>query len=239
MPSLPYVPLMAASIIAAFIGLGSYFLDVSPPATTMTLTPPEARGSIGAPIVVAVVVRSDTPVNAFAGTVTFNPDILSVQSIDYNTSIADLWAEEPWYKNGDGTLGFAGGSTRTGGFTGEGTLLTITFTAKTPGKTALAVRDAQILQHDGLGTETTVNTPIDTLFTIDAAVAPTTAALPASSVIVRDNSLPSPDLNSDGRQSLADVSILMQYLLTGDPRGDLNGDGAVSLADLSLILTAE
>jgi hypothetical protein len=205
----------------------------------MLLTPSTTRGITGETIVVEVVVESEVPVNAFAGTVTFDPAVLAVASIDYNTSIADLWAEKPWYENGAGTVSFAGGSTKSGGFTGAGTLLTITFTGHTPGESPLVVENAQILQHDGLGSDTTVKTPIDTIFTIEADVAPTIPTSPETSVVVSDTLPPSTDLNGDGRQSIADVSILMQYLFTGDLRGDLNGDGQVSLADLSLILTAK
>jgi hypothetical protein len=44
------------------------------------------------------------------------------------------------------------------------------------------------------------------------------------------------DLSGDGTQSLADVSIFLQYLVTGNTAGDVNGDGRVSIADMSILL---
>lgn len=92
-----------------------------------------------------LVVTADTSVNAFGGTLIFDESILAVEKIDYNTSIADLGAKAPWMK-GSGTISFGGGTTKPGGFVGQGTLLTITFMARTPGKAAVSVQDIQILE---------------------------------------------------------------------------------------------
>ena len=105
-----------------------------------------------------ITVRSGEPTNVFSGTVVFDSSYLVVDKIDYNTSIADLWAVEPWYAEGDGTITFAGGSTQPGGYTGEGTLLTVTFRPIRTGVTDLGIDDVRILRHDGLGTEVNENT---------------------------------------------------------------------------------
>jgi hypothetical protein len=233
MPSLPYVPVLAASIIAAFIGMGSYLFQPSvPQEATLSLSPTSATRTAGEVVTVDVTVSSPLPVNAFGGFIRFDPTLLAVEKIDYNNSIADLWAEAPWYENGDGTIQFAGGTTRAGGFTGDGTLLTITFRTRGAGAGSVEIERGQVLQHDGLGTEVPLATPIDALFTIETAP-PTTNPRTAVAVASQNRTL---DLSGDGDQSLTDVSILLQYLLTGDERGDVNGDGVVSLADMSIVL---
>lgn len=228
--------ILVASIIAAFIGLGSYVMQVEAPATSMAISPSSATSLAGTEIVVHVVVESATPVNAFAGELLFDSTKLEVARIDYNNSIADLWAEEPWYKNGDGTIGFAGGSTSQGGFTGSGNIITVTFRSKGAGVSAVEITRAQILKHDGLGTDTEVATPIDALFTITAEVAPMVADNQATTQVVVASEGKSLDLSGDGKQSLADVSVFLQHLVTGNTAGDINGDGRVSIADLSILL---
>jgi hypothetical protein len=228
--------ILVASIIAAFIGLGSYVMQVEAPKTSMAISPNTATSLAGAEIVVHVVVESATPVNAFAGELQFDSTKLEVTRIDYNYSIADLWAEEPWYKNGDGTIGFAGGSTRIGGFTGSGNIITVTFRSKDAGVSTVEITRAQILKHDGLGTDTDIATPIDALFTVTAEVAPVVNESHRTTQVVVASKDKNLDLSGDGKQSLADVSVFLQYLVTGNTAGDVNGDGRVSIADMSILL---
>jgi hypothetical protein len=186
-------------------------------------------------------------VNVFAGELLFDTNTLEVVSIDYNISIADLWAEEPWYSNGDGTLTFIGGTTRSGGFLGTDTLITITFKAKEEGGGSLLISDATILQHDGLGSEAVLAEPIDALFTVTEQSTTSTTTTDANLIqAVRMGStynvvqsLPSTDLNGDGRQTIADTSTLLLHLGSSDMRYDLNGDGAVNFTDFNIILTAQ
>lgn len=227
---------MVASIIAAFIGLSSYVMQVEVPATSMAISPSSAMSLAGAEIVVQVVVESSIPVNAFAGELQFDSTKLEVARIDYNNSIADLWAEEPWYKNSDGTVGFAGGSTRAGGFTGSGTLITITFKSKVVGVSAIEITRAQILKHDGLGSDATIPPPIDALFTVTAEATPIVHMDQRTTQVVVTSTAVNIDLSGDGQQSLADVSVFLQHFVAGNLAGDLNEDGRVSLSDMSILL---
>jgi len=204
---------------------------------------PETKTIIeGEHFVVEVIVDSTVPVNVFAGELTFNSQTLQVASIDYNTSIADLWAEEPWYSNGEGTLTFAGGTTKRGGFIGEDTLITITFRAHNQGAGSLAIKNAHILQHDGLGTEAQLAAPIDALFTvktleeIEKVNLVQQSIAPSSYAVVRTP--PTTDLNGDGKQSIADISIFMLNLGSQDARFDFNLDGTVNLKDFNILLSA-
>lgn len=241
------VPLtLIASAFVGFIAVMSMLAvpEVSNPVTSMRLEPLQKILALGETFTVAVAVESTIPVNVFAGELLFNQDTLEVQSIDYNTSIADLWAEKPWYSNGNGTLNFIGGTTKKGGFTGNGKLVTITFKTKIQGAGTLFIKDAQILQHDGLGTNAPLSAPIDALFTVEAKSSSTTSVnllsegTKASTYEVVPK-LPSTDLNGDGKQNISDVSILLLNIGTGDLHYDLNLDGFVNLDDFNIVLKAQ
>ena len=49
----------------------------------------------------------------------------------------------------------------------------------------------------------------------------------------------SPDLNDDGAQTIADVSIFMRHLATQNFRSDFNNDGVVNLVDASILQSTE
>jgi hypothetical protein len=194
--------------------------------------------TINEPFRVSVDVRSGEPTNVFSGTVQFDPTFLTVTSIDYNTSIADLWAAEPWFSEGDGSVVFTGGTTAPSGYTGNGSLLTITFNPIQGGETNLGIQDVTILRHDGLGTEVNDTTPLDVVFTIEPSQLDNETVLRRSvagpQVQILQNK-PNVDLNGDGVQSAADLSIFMLHLTTQNPRSDFDGNGTVSLRDLSIL----
>ncbi len=229
------VALAASAILGLITSMGFLLVseNVVRPLAELTLTPSTAVVNQDAVVTVDVTVRADVSVNVFGGTIVFDESILAVDHIDYNTSIADLWAEAPWYEKGAGTISFGGGTTRNGGFTGSGSLMTVSFRALTPGGANIALRDIQILQHDGLGTALSVETPIDSILTI---VPKESARTDGALVVVRSSVLPS-DLSGDGVVSIRDASILLGYLATGDRRGDIDNDGYVNLHDISILMS--
>lgn len=242
MPQITIGRVLVASVFAAFLGATSFIIA---PLTVETgnriyISPSEGLLTIGETFEVTIKVDADIPVNVFSGLVTFNNQTLLVEKINYNTSIADLWAVEPWYSNGDGTLEFAGGTTRPGGFIGSGDLITITFKTLGEGEAALMLDNARILQHDGLGTDVElVDNPIDALFTIapEALEEITIVKEPVQKSFVKVvTAIPSTDLNHDGKQNFPDMSIFMTYLPKQDLRADFNLDGKVNLADLSILM---
>lgn len=225
----------AVGLVAA---IGALLLTEST-TTDMYLETDKQVELVGDQFTVDVMVMSQIPVNVFAGVIEFDPDLLQVASIDYNTSIADLWAEKPWYENGAGTINFAGGSTQSGGFRGTGNLIRITFETKREGNAKLTLHEPRILIHDGLGTDSTLPTSIDTIVSIgtpNLIVQSNTKTV--APITVRD-APPSTDLNGDGAQTLADVSIFMLHMSTQNLRSDFNQDGTVGIADLSRILEAD
>lgn len=231
---------LVASVIASIIGISGFFLGtaiISAP-VSVTIEPASGTRVIGETFVTTLTIDSSTPVNVFKGLLTFDPEKLEVKSIDYNTSIADLWAEEPWYSNGEGTINFTGGTTARGGFTGKGTLITVAFIAKNTGQAVLTLNEMQVLKHDGLGTEVPLSTPIDAIFAVEQEHLKKETLFDAplaGPVVTVLQQKPNKDLNRDGKQSMADVSIFMADLISKNLRSDLNGDGTVNLEDLSIL----
>jgi hypothetical protein len=236
----PLIQLLTASVIAGIIGFSGFFLTANIPKGDVVVSLESAKERIekDEQFVVHLVVESSIPTNVFKGTLRFDTSKIGIVSIDYNTSLADLWAEEPWYSNGDGTLTFTGGTTRPGGFVGKESLISITFVAKDYGKAALTMSEMRILRHDGTGSEVPLPQPIDALFAVEAVtleeetISHSTSPDPAIYVVKNPPSL---DLNGDGKQSVADVSIFMTHFLKNDLRSDFNQDGKVDLKDFSIL----
>ena len=234
------IPLaLMASVLFGFATLSTLMLtNFSSREAAMTIDPTALTTIPGKTFTISVLVSSALPVNAFTGMVTFDTNVVSVDAISYNTSIADLWTEEPWFSQGAGTINFTGGTTRAGGFTGTGALLTVTFKAKKPGDAKIRLANARILEHNGLGTDAELSAPIDTLFTVATDTIDTDAVTPVATAVHVMPTFAPTDLNHDGQTTLSDVSIFLLYLTTGDKRGDVTGDGHVNGSDFSVMLHA-
>lgn len=232
--------LVAGVLFAVASFLGVVLAPETGPQADMRIEPQSGVALKGGTFPITIIVNATTPVNVFKGELRFNPAQLRVQSIDYNVSIADLWAERPWYENGEGTINFIGGTTREGGFLGTGSLMTVHFETVEIGETTLQLKDSRILAHDGLGTYIPLGEPIDALFTIEKSVEEKTVAtpLPSPATIAVVQTLPNTDLNGDGQQGIADLSIFMMGMVTKEPALDFNGDGDVGAKDLSILLSA-
>lgn len=240
-----FVPqgMLVASVFVAVISLlGVYALPlVTQPGANMYIEPTSGRSPINSLFMITVMVDASIPVNVFKGEIIFDPTILNVVSIDYNTSIADLWTELPWYENGEGTINFAGGTTVRGGFQGTGSLVTITFRTIQKGTTAIRLEGARILAHNGLGTDVPVQTPIDAIFAVEESkiaseIVPTPEKM-TTSLSVTENP-PSTDLNNDGEQTFIDIGIFLKNMLHNDERYDFNQDSRVDARDMSILIDA-
>ncbi len=230
--------LTASAIMGLLASFGFFMVVATPvnPIAEVQLSPAAAVVNLGGTFTTSLALTAKEPVNAFTGHIKFDPAKLRVEKIDYNTSIADLWAEAPWYQNGDGSIHFAGGTTQPGGFTGTGNIMTVTFTTIGAGSADVSLHDIQVLRHDGLGTEAPLATPIDALFTVTDGATQIETSQPQTAVIVRDPRLTA-DLNSDGVVSVTDVSIFFVHLTTSNPASDFNGDGRISTSDLSILIS--
>jgi hypothetical protein len=227
--------LIASAIIGFLTLTGVLFIPKEPTVgTSIYIEPTELTIEEDLDFTIDVIVESDEAVNAFAGVLEFDENTLMVASIDYNTSIADLWTQEPWFTKGNGTIAFAGGTTKPGGFTGRGSLLTVTFTGKKVATTPLTLTGTRILKHDGLGTDAQLRTSLDALFTIKP--------MPSSGAVISQSKpeeiILTTDLNNDGATTIIDISIFMLQLASQNLRSDFNNDKKVSAADLSILLDA-
>lgn len=175
---------------------------------------------VGDTLPVTLEVGADTPINAVGGTVTFDPNMLSITSLSRVSSSVDLWSEEPSYSNTEGILHFSGG------LVGEkaslpirGTIFTINFSVLKPGKTVITMKNGELLAHNGEGTNVVSGSN-------------------SLSVYTREMKNASPDVNGDGVLSVSDANALyLKTFFAYDPQYDLNGDGKVSWTDVRLLIS--
>lgn len=120
-------------------------------AATLSLSPGTGVYAVGSTFSVRVVVNTQSAsINATEGTVKFNPNELSVVSIDRSSSIFNLWVTEPTFSNTAGTVTFSGGAPS--GYTGgAGTVFTMTFRSKTAQASRVTMSDGAVLANDGKG----------------------------------------------------------------------------------------
>ena len=235
---------LVASALVAFLSVLSLLVipGALEPMADMRIEPNMGIIAKGGIFELRVVVTADTPTNVFKGEIRFDHALLAVTGIEYNTSIANLWALKPWYENGEGTINFIGGTTEKGGFLGTGVLMTITFMTLAEGDALLHLEGARILEHDGFGTDVPLREPIDGLFTVaESVIEAETIASPRTTTTSLSivSELPSTDVNGDGKQTIADVSIFMMNMLGTDTRFDFNQDGMVNATDLSILMSAQ
>jgi len=136
---LVFVVVWAASVVVAY-------------AATMQVAPATGVYQAGATFTVDVQVRpGGQSVNAAEGTITFNPNELSVVSVNRGSSIFNLWIAEPSFSNSAGTISFSGGVPS--GYTGTvGRVLSVTFRTKGAGSPRVSFTNGSVLANDGRGT---------------------------------------------------------------------------------------
>ncbi|MEN9920310.1 MAG: hypothetical protein RL538_203 [Candidatus Parcubacteria bacterium] len=156
--------------LAIFYGLGAVIAE----AATMSVSPGTGVYATGATFSVRVNVNSSgKSINAAEGTLSFNPNELSVVSVSRGSSIFSLWVTEPSFSNSAGTVSFSGGLPA--GYTGSnGNIMSITFRAKGSGPAKVNFSSGSVLANDGAGTNVLTSMSGGT-FTINAA-APTPEA---------------------------------------------------------------
>lgn len=232
---------LAASAIISLLALTGMYLvpiTITPFEADIFISPDAKTLSVGEEFLITVEVSATVPVNVFTGMIWFNNQTIEVLSINYNTSVADLWTQEPWFKNGDGSIGFAGGTTKPGGFIGSDTLMTVTFRAIGVGEGNIMIENARILEHNGRGTDATIALLEPTFFTVASSSEGRTIIeknTPPIDIVILEET-PGTDLTNDGKTTLADLSVFMLHLSTGNRMSDFTGDGFINTADLSILL---
>jgi hypothetical protein len=158
-------------------------------AASLTLSPSAVSVAAGDTFVERVLATSPTQAaNAVSGTLSFPTDLFSVVSTSKANSVLTLWVQDPSFSNSDGTVDFSG-VVPNPGFTGSGTVFSVTFQAKQAGQGTISFLASAILANDGNGTDilsgtnssnvtvTNAPTPIPT----PTPAAPTPAATPSAS----------------------------------------------------------
>lgn len=121
-------------------------------AATMSMSPATGVYSAGSTFTARVVVNSaGKSINAAEGTIKFNPQEVTVVSIDRSNSIFSLWVTEPSFSNSAGTVNFSGGLPT--GYTGSsGTVFNITFRTTNASTARVSLTGGAVLANDGMGT---------------------------------------------------------------------------------------
>lgn len=185
----------------------------------------------GEAFTIQVYAYATVPVNAVDVEIEYPADKIEILSVDKGQSVLTIWTEEPVVSQS--SITFAGGTFQRG-FVGEHIVATIEARAKFTGQTELSVDSVELLAGDGKGTPVAVDTTNQTtktsfyIYDEDNDPESIRAALGINI---------NPDINNDGKVTLADISIFMSAWTATD-RGtfDFNSDGKMNFVDFSIIL---
>ncbi len=145
-------PLFGTLLFFGVLSL-SFFLNTAvAAAASLSVSPTTGVYTTGSPFTVRIILNTaGQAVNAAEGTLSFNPQQMTVDRINQSGSIFNLWTIEPTYSNSAGTITFGGGSPR--GYTGSaGTIMSVTFRPLAAGTAKLSFTNGSALAADGLGT---------------------------------------------------------------------------------------
>lgn len=122
-------------------------------ASDLVFSPVSGSIVAGKPFTVNVSVSNNKQaINAVSGTVSFPSDLLTVTGVSKSGSIIGLWATEPSYSQGAGTVSFEGVILNPGFSGSTGKVISITFIPKKTGKANLLFSSGAILANDGQAT---------------------------------------------------------------------------------------
>lgn len=142
--------------------------------TTLTFSPATKTVSVGDRFTVRLLLNAGQAVNASEATMRFSKDLLEAKSISKSGSVFTLWAQDPVFSNGAGTVTYSGGLPNPG-VTGNGkTILTVTFEAQKKGTATLSLTGASVLANDGYGTQVLSGTGSATITIEEQEVTPPT-----------------------------------------------------------------
>lgn len=132
----------------------SLFVSVCVDAASIYLTPAQAQVATGETVKIKVMVNTQgVAINTVGGVVRFDSSGLEIVSINKLNSILNIWIEEPFFSNPNGTVSFNGGVTTPGYTGGAGEVFSFTVKAKKVGVNTLHFDDVVILKNDGVGTD--------------------------------------------------------------------------------------
>lgn len=136
-------------IFAFCIGVG----DAGAASASLYFSPSGGNYTVGNTFSVDVKINTGgEKANAADATLVFDTDDLEAVGISKNNSVFSLWVQEPIFSNSQGAINFAGGKPSPGFSGTAGTIITVTFRAKTAGQANLGFAAGSVLADDGKGT---------------------------------------------------------------------------------------
>ena len=160
------------TLLASVVALA--MLAYAYPALAATLSRSSGSTNVTAGDIVTVRVSVNaggTAINTAEGTLQFPTDVLQALSLDKSSSIFSIWVEDPSFSNQSGQVSFSGGLPNPGYSGTNGTVLTVSFRAKTTGVATLSLANAVVRANDGLGTNVLQSTGTLQLKVISAPAA--------------------------------------------------------------------
>lgn len=150
-------------------------------AAQISLSPASGSYAVGQTFTVSVMLDSGggVGVNAADGELSFDPTMLSVQSVSKDNSVFNLWTSNPSFSNTAGTVDYSGGSNTAYAGSG-GDIIDVTFKALAAGSASIKFNSATALAADGQGTNVLGGTSSGT-YTLGGAAAPSPSPSPSAS----------------------------------------------------------
>lgn len=199
------VPLFVLFFIAFL-----YVQPVTVFAADLSLSPASSAVTVGDKFSIKVMLDpgSDS-VNAAEGTMGFDKDLLSVDSITKDGSVFSLWTADPSFDNAGGTLEFSGGTPTA--FSATGKILTIVFKAKAVGDAKVTFTKGSVLAADGKGTDVYKNGTGGTFTIAVAAPKPVAAPDPPPAPAPAADAGSSDSASGDGATPIAPIISSPQF----------------------------
>lgn len=117
----------------------------------LLISPESSTFAAGKTFTATIQIDSSQGFNTGNATLSFDPTMLSATAVSKGSSAFSLWAVEPSFDNGKGTVNFEGGNTTP--LTGKKTILAVTFKPLKEGKTEVTFSAGSVLAADGKGTD--------------------------------------------------------------------------------------
>ncbi len=195
----------AFALLVLLFGASSFVVPNDVFAADFSLTPSTGSVAVGSKLSVKVTIDAGSDsVNAADGTLSFDPTLLSVDSISKDGSSFSLWTADPSFSNTDGTVSFSGGTPTA--FSNSGKVLTIVFKGKAIGSADVTFSKGSILAADGKGTDVYKNGNKGT-FSVTAA----SAAPPPVTTPVADTQVSASDSTGDGATPIEPIVTSPTY----------------------------
>ena len=180
MESLDYFKKLQNVLLLILVLFFVFPLSVEAQEASFYLSPSQGSYNIGRIFSVRVMVNTDgAAINASQAIVHFPVDKLAIQSISRSNSIFGLWVQEPSYSNSKGTIDFGGGLPSPG-FTGNGEVFRINFSAKSLGQAKVYFGSEKILANNARGTNIFSSSSGGTYSINKAVVVPPKPKVPAA-----------------------------------------------------------